>query len=119
MRLRLKIGVAYGTDVDLVRSILMDIAQNEPLVCRNPEPRVRFRIFGASSLDFELLCWINDPELRGRTMDSLNYAVYKKFAEDKIEIPYAKQDLYIKGLPEHLNLQNSKKGEDTSNRIQM
>lgn len=109
MRLRLKIGVAYGTDVDLVRSILMDIAQNEPLVCRNPEPRVRFRIFGASSLDFELLCWINDPELRGRTMDSLNDAVYKKFAEDKIEIPYAKQDLYIKGLPEHLNIQGAEK----------
>ncbi len=107
MRLRVKVGVAYGTDVDTVRNILMDIAQNESLVCVNPEPRVRFRVFGASSLDFELLCWINDPELRGQAMDKLNDAIYKKFEEDKIEIPYAKQDLYIKGLPGKLNVQGT------------
>lgn len=108
MRLRVKVGVAYGTDVNTVRNILMDIAQNEPLVCDRPDPRVRFRVFGASSLDFELLCWINDPELRGKAMDSLNDAIYKKFTEDSIEIPYTKQDLYIKGLPEHLTLQDIK-----------
>ncbi len=109
MRLRVKVGVAYGTAVDTVRDVLMDIAKNEPLVCKRPEPRVRFRVFGASSLDFELLCWIDDPELRGRAMDKLNDAVYKKFTEDNIEIPYAKQDLYIKGLPEHLSVQGSDK----------
>jgi len=103
MRIRLKVGVAYGTDVDMVRSILMEIATSDKHVCKIPEPRVRFRIFGASSLDFELLCWVTDPELRGRAMDSLNDAVYKKFAEQNIEIPYSKQDLYIKGLPEQLS----------------
>ncbi len=107
MRLRVKVGVAYGSDVDKVRSILSTIARKEPLVCENPEPRVRFRVFGASSLDFELLCWIKDPELRGLTMDKLNDAIYKKFAEDKIEIPYSKQDLYIKGLPEKLSMQGT------------
>ncbi len=100
LRIRLKIGVAYGTDIDEVRDILMQVATDEPLICRNPAPRVRFRVFGASSLDFELLCWIPNPELRGRAMDKLNYAVYKKFSAAHIEIPYAKQDLYIKGLPE-------------------
>ena len=98
-RIRVKIGVAYGTDIDQVREILMDIATNEPLVTETPEPRVRFRNFGASSLDFELLCWIEDPELRGRTLDKLNVAVYKKLNEHEIEIPYSKQDLYIKELP--------------------
>lgn len=102
MRVRVKVGVAYGTDVDLVRKILMEIAKNDNHVARVPEPRVRFRLFGSSSLDFELLCWVDDPELRGRAMDSLNDSVYKKFAEMKIEIPYAKQDLYIKGLPGQL-----------------
>ncbi len=101
MRIRLKVGVAYGTDVDLVRSILISIAKNDPNVCNLPEPKVRFRLFGPSSLDLELRCWVEDPELRGRTMDSLNDAVYKKFNEENIEIPYAKQDLYIKGLPGH------------------
>ena len=98
-RTRVKVGVAYGTDIDLVDNILMDIAINEPLVTKTPEPRVRFRTFGASSLDFELLCWIEDPELRGRTLHKLNSAIYKRFNEENIEIPYAKQDLYIKEFP--------------------
>ncbi len=98
-RIRVKIGVAYGTDIEKVREILMEIALAEALVTKTPEPRVRFRVFGASSLDFELLCWIQDPELRGRTLDKLNVAVYNKFNEEEIEIPYSKQDLYIKELP--------------------
>ncbi len=98
-RIRVKIGVAYGTNIDLVRKILMEIAKNEPLVTNSPEPRVRFRAFGASSLDFELLCWIEDPELRGRTLDKLNVEVYHQFNDQNIEIPYSKQDLYIKELP--------------------
>ncbi len=98
-RIRVKIGVAYGTDIEKVREILMEIALAETLVTTTPEPRVRFRVFGASSLDFELLCWIQDPELRGRTLDKLNVAIYNKFNEEKIEIPYSKQDLYIKELP--------------------
>jgi len=98
-RIRVKIGVAYGTDIDHVRDILMEIALDEPLVTKTPEPRVRFRTFGDSSLDFELLCWIENPELRGRTLDKLNVMVYKKFNEFGIEIPYSKQDLYIKELP--------------------
>ncbi len=99
MRLRVKIGVAYGSDIDAVRSILMEIAYNEEAVCPQPEPRVRFRSFGASSLDFELLAWIDNPELRGLAMDKLNDAIYKRFAAEKVEIPYAKQDLYIRELP--------------------
>ena len=102
-RIRVKVGVAYGTDIERVREILMEIALNETLVVKTPEPRVRFRVFGASSLDFELLCWIQDPELRGRTLDKLNVAIYNKFNEEKIEIPYSKQDLYIKELPKQLS----------------
>lgn len=99
-RIRVKIGVAYGTDIQRVREILMEIALNEPLVTKSPEPRIRFRVFGASSLDFELLCWIEDPELRGRTLDKLNVAIYNQFNSEEIEIPYAKQDVYIKELPD-------------------
>ncbi|MEH6457234.1 MAG: mechanosensitive ion channel family protein [Cocleimonas sp.] len=102
-RIRVKIGVAYGTDIDEVENILMEIAKNEPLVVNTPEPRVRFRQFGASSLDFELLGWIENPELRGRALHSLNSAVYKAFNAANIEIPYAKQDLYIKELPQKAN----------------
>lgn len=98
-RIRVKIGVAYGSDIDVVRETLLGVAGEEESVCRDPEPRVRFRQFGSSSLDFELLCWVDEPVLRGRVLDKLNCGVYKQFRETGIEIPYAKQDLYIKELP--------------------
>jgi small-conductance mechanosensitive channel len=91
--------VAYGSDIDKVREILMNIALADENVCDDPEPRVRFRAFGASSLDFELLCWIDQPVLRGRMIDNLNCKIYKGFIEEKIEIPYSKHDLYIKEIP--------------------
>jgi small-conductance mechanosensitive channel len=100
MRVRLKIGVAYGSDVDKVKRILVETAKTDTLVCSSPEPRIRFREFGASSLDFELLFWVDNPELKGRVLDAMNTAVYNRLRDELIEIPYAKQDLYIKGLPE-------------------
>jgi small-conductance mechanosensitive channel len=69
------------------------------MVCSDPEPKVRFRLFGASSLDFDLLVWIDKPRLRGAVVDSLNCEIYRKFIEHDIEIPYSKQDLYIKEFP--------------------
>ncbi len=98
-RIRLPIGVAYGSDVDQVREVLMNIAIQHEGVCTEPEPSVRFRTFGASSLDFELLSWVDKPQLRGLITDALLTKIYKKFQQDEIEIPYAKQDLYIKELP--------------------
>ncbi len=102
-RLRVKISVAYGTDIDKLREILLTIAKSEPLVCKSPDPRVRFRLFNTSSIDFELLCWAQSPELKGRTMDRLNDAIYKAFSKHSIEIPYAKQDVYIKQMPKLRN----------------
>ena len=98
-RIRIAVGVAYGSDIDKVRDILMNIALQDEAVCEQPEPRVRFRSFGASSLDFQLLCWIDQPVLRGRVIDALNCKIYKRFIEEEIEIPYSKHDLYIKEMP--------------------
>lgn len=98
-RIRLKIGVAYGSDIDQVRTTLMKIALGNTDVCEDPEPRVRFRSFGNSSLDFELLSWVDEPVLRGRVLDELNTEVYQRFQENNIEIPYAQQDIYIKSWP--------------------
>ena len=98
-RIRVKVGVAYGSDIDQIREILQNIAIENTNVCKEPEPRVRFRNFGGSSLDFELLCWVEMPRLRGRVLDELYCVVYKKFMEAGVEIPYAKQDVYIKSMP--------------------
>lgn len=94
-RIRVKVGVAYGSDVDRVRRVLMEIAEGNPSVDDDPEPRVRFRRFGDSGLDFELMGWIHEPVLRGRVLDALNTEVYKRFAAEGIEIPYPKRDVYL------------------------
>ncbi|MDH5692039.1 MAG: mechanosensitive ion channel family protein [Gammaproteobacteria bacterium] len=98
-RIRVPVGVSYESDIDQVRALLEEIGRQEPQVCKDPEPRVRFRRFGASSLDFELLCWVDNPELKGRVVDVLNTAIYKRFKAEKVEIPYSKHDVYIKEFP--------------------
>ena len=98
-RVRVNVGVAYGSDIDLVRQVLMEIANNSRYLVPAPPPVVRFREFGASSLDFQLMGWIPEPALRGRTIDELNTAIYKKFAENSIEIPFPQRDIWIKEMP--------------------
>ena len=98
-RIRVSVGAAYGTDIDRLREILTDVAVTNEMVCKNPEPRVRFREFGESSLNFQLLCWIEEPVLRGRVIDALNTAIYKRFAQEGIEIPYPKRDVYVRQMP--------------------
>ncbi len=94
-RIRVKIGVAYGSDVDQVCEVLKQLAIEHDHVCAEPAPRVRFRNFGDSSLDFELLCWIDEPVLRGRLLHELNMDVYKALNKHQIEIPYPKRDVYV------------------------
>ncbi len=98
-RLRIKVGVAYGSDLDKVCAVLQAIGNKAENVCKNPTPRVRMRAFGASSIDFELLVWIDEPVLKGRVMHSLLMQVYQTFNQENIEIPYSKHDVYIKEMP--------------------
>ena len=99
-RIRIGIGVAYGSDIDKVMETLRDAADAHNEVQTDPEPRVRFRNFGESSLDFELLCWIMRPADRGRVTHELNCDVYKRFGEAGIAIPFPQRDLYIKEMPQ-------------------
>ena len=96
-RVRLKVGVAYGSDIDRVQEVLLDVARGHDEIIEEPAPRVRFRAFGESSLDFELLCWIGEPVLRGRLLHDLHCEVYKRFAEDGIEIPFPQRDVHLRG----------------------
>ena len=98
-RIRIRVSCAYGSDIDRVRQVLLEVAESHGGVCHDPEPRVRFRTFGASGLQLELLAWVDEPVLRGRVTDALNTEVYRRFASERIEIPYSKQDLYVKELP--------------------
>ena len=71
-RVRINIQIAYNTDIDKARSVLIDVAKNNENVLQTPEPRVRFREFADHGLRLQLLFWIHKPEIRGRTTDSVN-----------------------------------------------
>ena len=77
----------------------MAIGQGHPDTITTPEPRVRFRRFGDSSLEFDLQCWIEDPADQGRVIHDLNCEVYRRFAAAGITIPFPQQDVYIKEIP--------------------
>ncbi len=95
-RIRIKLGVAYGSDLRKVEHILLTVAQRNETVLPEPAPRVRFRSFGDSSLEFDLLCWIDLPEQRGRTIHELNWAVKEEFEKEGIEIPFPQRDVHIR-----------------------
>jgi small-conductance mechanosensitive channel len=97
-RIRIKVGVAYGSDIDKVQSLLLNVAESHPEVCKIPSPRVRFRAFGDSSLDHELLCWVEKPVLRGRVSHALNTEIYKRFLKEGIEIPFPQRDIHIRSV---------------------
>ena len=98
-RVRLPIGVAYGSDIDKVMEVLLSVANEHPKIVPTPVARVRFRNFGDSSLDFELLCWIAQPADRGLVTHELNCAIYKAFADAGIQIPFPQRDLHVKEMP--------------------
>lgn len=102
-RIRAAVGVAYGSDVQRVLGILDDIGHSNEGLLSDPEPRSRFRAFGASSLDFELLAWIEEPSLRGLRIHQINCEINRRFAEEGITIPFPQQDVWIKEIPDSLN----------------
>ena len=94
-RIRIDISVAYGTDIDKVREILLAISNGSDNVCKNPDPRVRFRSFGDSGLMFQLLFWIEKPKDRGRIVDEINSKIYKQFHVENIEIPFPQRTIHM------------------------
>ena len=108
-RIRVPVGVAYGSDTEKVRDILLEVASGHDMVIKDgsaPEPQVRFRGFGDSSLDFELRCHIEHIDNRMLVISDLNFAIDKAFREHGIEIPFPQRDIHVrtwtapqKGLP--------------------
>ena len=94
-RVRVPIGVAYGTDIDAFEELAVSVAVAEPLVLDSPKPRARFRSFGDSALQYELLCWVNGPTRRRRAQHELNRALYKALHDASIEIPYPKREVTV------------------------
>ncbi len=94
-RARLAVGVAYGSDLELVETVLTDVATKCELVQKDPPPIARIRTFGNSSIDYELLAWAIRPRDRGRLIHELSMAIDKRFAEEGITIPFPQRDVHL------------------------
>lgn len=102
-RLLVPVGVAYGSDADLVKSTLLEVASGHPQVVQQhpnvPAPVVWFRGFGESALNFELRCFIRDINNRIAVLSDLNFAIDKAFRVRGIQIPFPQRDLHLHPWP--------------------
>ena len=96
IRKTLKVGVAYGSDVEKVTQILMKIASEHNEVLKDPGSKVLFMDFGNSSLDFELRFWVSELWTTDAILSDLRYAIDREFRNGDITIPFPQRDLHIK-----------------------
>lgn len=96
VRVKIPVGVAYGTDPEIVDKIMLEIAKNTPEVLKNPKPLVRFTEYAASSQNFELLVWIKHYDDRHPVIDRILREMFKQFKEKGIEIPFDQMDVHLK-----------------------
>lgn len=107
IRVHIAVGVAYGSDVPLVIKSLLEVAENHPVVLKDPPPKVWFNGFGDSSLNFELLVWIPHPKRRPDIISELNKGIDEIFRKNKIQIPFPQMDLHIRSsVPIEAQTQN-------------
>ena len=95
-RLVISVGVAYGSDLDLVKRLLLQAAAEQANVMKEPEPSALFISFGASTLDHELRVYVSQVSERTNTIDALNRRINELFAENNIEIAFNQLDVFIK-----------------------
>ena len=94
-RIRVDIGVSYGSDLRKIEKTLLKVAEDNETLARKPEPRVRVRAFGDSSVNFQLLVWVQDPSERGLQTHNLLKAAYTAFEKEGITIPFPQRDVHL------------------------
>lgn len=99
-RFEIKVGVAYGSDTQLVSKLLIECAKNNKEVMNIPEPTVLFRDFGNSSLDFSLMFYSSNLFRIERTKSDLRFAIDQAFRENGVTIPFPQQDVWVRQLPD-------------------
>lgn len=95
-RLRIPVGVAYGSNVEQVKRALLEAARSHPEVLNRPKPQVWFQEFGDSSLNFDLLVWTGVPKKQFMVKSDLNYRIEACLRRYAIEVPFPQRDLNIR-----------------------
>ncbi len=97
VRIWVPFGVAYGTDTERLRTLMSEVAHENPAVLHEPPPELFFQGFGDSSLNFALGVWTAEMTSKPKRFRSdLNYAIERKLRENKIEIPFPQRDLHLR-----------------------
>jgi MscS family membrane protein len=98
-RLKIKFSVAYGSDIAQVRKVILDGLADTPNIMSAPAPMCRLRELGESSLNFDVLVWIEIPRIRDNVIDEVTTRIYNALNAAQIEMPYPKTDVYIRQMP--------------------
>lgn len=96
IRVVVPVGIAYGSDTELAHRLLLQAAEEHPQVLDKPEKAVFFRAFGASSMDFELRCFVANPNVRVSVIHDLNMRIDKLFRDHGVEIAFPQMDVHIR-----------------------
>jgi len=96
MRIVIPVGVAYGSDVEVVLQTLMDCAMASSNVSRMPDPLVMFKKFGDSALEFELHVWIRDIDERHKVRSALHQDLERRLRDAGITIAFPQRDIHIR-----------------------
>lgn len=95
-RENVEVGVAYGSDTELVKQILLDVAKEHPKVLKKPAPLVLFTDFGDSALMFKLIFTLNNSFEAVIPKSDIRFEIDKKLKENNIEIPFPQRDIHIR-----------------------
>ncbi|GIV10965.1 MAG: mechanosensitive ion channel protein MscS [Fimbriimonadales bacterium] len=97
VRFKIPVGVAYGSNLRQVERLLLEVASENPDVLSDPAPVVRLMSFGDSAVEFELRVWSTTlVHKRGKLISDLNFAIYEKFQQHAIEIPYPQRVVHVR-----------------------
>ena len=101
VRIQIPVGVSYASDLKRVEEILIECTTACDRVLKSPKPNVWLKEFGDNSVNFEIQAWIMDPESGvGNVRSAVLKAIWWRFKEEGIEIPFPQRDVYIKTMPE-------------------
>ena len=103
------VGVAYGSDTELVERLLLESLVNQPGILKSPKPFVLFENFGDSSLDFSVLFFLNDSFTDPKIKSAIRFKIDRLFRENNVTIPFPQRDVHL------FNTSVTKSGSDSDN----
>jgi potassium efflux system protein len=110
VRTIVRVGVAYGSDLELVRRLLLEVVTNHPQILRYPVPEVLFSAFSESSLDWEVRFMVPNPRDRFRVINDVLLQIERAFREQSVEIPFPQRDLHLRSADVALELRPAGNG---------